>query len=155
VIENGGDFEAVSFYDEDVFLNLPNSLPLVGYVTQGFNMNPEPFVSSHTGVDIIAPEGEIILSAGGGLIVFSGTTVRYGNLVIINHLDGYFTFYGHNERNLVDANTWVKRNQPIAILGNTGQSSGPHLHFEIWKDGVPVDPMKIVPGLERRDISGD
>lgn len=141
-------------YDEEL-LNVPNSLPVVGYLTQGFQTNSDPFSQAHLGIDIIAPEGEMIYASAGGLVIFSGATIRYGNLIIIDHSDGFYSFYGHNRRNLVATNIWVKRSQPIATLGNTGQSTGPHLHFEIWKDGIPVNPTSLIPALKKRDISGD
>jgi murein DD-endopeptidase MepM/ murein hydrolase activator NlpD len=63
-----------------------------------------------------------------------------GNLVIIYHKNGYFTYYGHNQRLLINRNSVVKKGSTIALVGNSGISSAPHLHFEIWKDGIPLDP---------------
>jgi murein DD-endopeptidase MepM/ murein hydrolase activator NlpD len=68
-----------------------------------------------------------------------------GNTVILNHGSGYFTIYGHNSRNLVVNRQSVERGQKIALTGNSGYSSGPHLHFEIWKDGKVLDPEIFIP----------
>jgi len=120
--------------------NLPLRLPASGYITRGF----QPALG-HFGLDIAGKQGSPILAAADGYIVFAGWTYDAGNMIIIAHEDGYFTFYKHNQALLKSANSFVKRGEPIALLGNTGaMSHGPHLHFEVWKDGIARDPSDYV-----------
>jgi murein DD-endopeptidase MepM/ murein hydrolase activator NlpD len=122
-----------------IFNSIPIEAPVTGFVSQDFNKN------LHNGVDIVAPEGTPVVSAGSGVILFSGWTMDGGNTIVIGHRGGYYTYYKHNLRNVVFENQFVEQGEVIGYLGNSGQKSfGPHLHFEIWKDGVPVDPKLLV-----------
>lgn len=115
------------------------NLPFHGPVSRGFSTvrgrTPE-----HTGVDIAGPEGAPVAAAGSGLVTFSGWDNTYGNLLVIRHGDGWETRYGHNASLMVELGDSVRTGQTIALLGNTGKSSAPHLHFEIVRDGKTVDP---------------
>ncbi len=132
---------------KDFTSNLPTLLPVEGYLTNEFA--PEDWIHGkrHFGVDIAAKRGTTIRAAGDGIVIFAGWTATLGNLVILNHGDDIFSYYGHNSRLLVDERMYVRKGDPIAELGNSGQSSGPHLHFEIWKDGKPVDPRDFILAL--------
>ncbi len=124
---------------------LPTYLPVEGYLTADFE--PYSWLSGrrHPGIDIAARRGKVIHAAGGGMVVFAGWTSKYGNMVIVNHGDNIFSYYAHNSKLLVQDKSFVKKGDPIALLGDTGSSStGPHLHFEIWRDGVPVDPREYI-----------
>jgi len=138
-----------------VLENLPTTMPVAGYITQGFVPPSRSWKGSHTGIDVAAPKETAIFSAASGLVVFSGWTLDFGHLIIITHGDGYITLYGHNEENLVEAPQRVERGQLIALLGETGDATGPHLHFEIWKDGVPVDPVEFIVEYHDYDIMGE
>lgn len=127
--------------------NVPTLLPVQGFLTQGFYKNGWFGAKSHTGIDIVAKTGSIIRAAGSGTIIFANWTYDLGNLIIIDHGDGLLSYYGHNQRILKPEKSFVKKGEPIALLGNTGKSSGPHLHFEIWKDGNPVDPKEYLVAL--------
>ena len=107
-----------------------------------------------TGIDVAASKLSPIYAAASGLVVFSDWTMDYGYLIIITHGDDYITMYGHNEENLVEAPSRVERGQLIALLGETGDTTGPHLHFEIWKNGVPVDPVGFIVQFQDIDIKG-
>lgn len=114
----------------------PAMMPVEGYTTRGY----EP-ARGHFGLDIAAKMGSLVCAAADGYVVFAGWTHDDGYQIILSHNDGFLTFYKHNETLLKAANVFVKRGEPIALLGNSGQtSSGPHVHFEIWKNGTPVDP---------------
>ena len=114
----------------------PAMMPVEGYTTRGY----EP-AKGHFGLDIAGKMGSLVCSAADGYVVFSGWTHDDGYQVIVSHSDGFLTFYKHNETLLKPVNVFVKRGEAIALLGNSGQtSSGPHVHFEIWKNGTPVDP---------------
>ena len=133
--------------------NVPSLLPLDGVLTQDMVVSNEEEIREHYGVDIAAPIGEPVMASASGQVVFSGWTTELGNLVIIYHGNEYFTYYGHNELILVKVYDKVKRGDVISTSGNSGISSGPHLHFEIWKDGEPIDPLIYFPDLKQTNIS--
>ena len=133
--------------------NVPSLLPVSGVVTQNMIINNKDDIRKHLGVDIAVPTGQPILASASGQVVFSGWTPDLGNLVVIYHNNEYFTYYGHNELILVNSYEKVERGDAIATSGNSGISSGPHLHFEIWKDGEPVDPLLYFPELNQSNIS--
>ncbi len=96
----------------------------------------------HAGIDIDGRRGQQVLAARGGLVSYSGNTMRgYGRTIVIDHEDGFHSLYAHNDRLLVRAGQRVDRGQPIALVGRTGNASGEHCHFEIRRDAVPVDPL--------------
>jgi lipoprotein NlpD len=100
----------------------------------------------HDGIDISAPEGTPVRAADGGTVVYSDNKMKgYGNLIIIEHRDHFFTIYAHNEENMVKEEVLVKRGDIIARIGKTGNAIGPHLHFEIRKGSIPLDPMRFLP----------
>jgi murein DD-endopeptidase MepM/ murein hydrolase activator NlpD len=118
--------------------------PVVGYVSQGFDD-----ARRHFGIDYAGRRGSIISAAADGYVVFSGWTYDDGNMIILSHGSGYFTIYKHNQSLLKSASEFVKRGQPIALLGNSGNTSyGPHLHFELWKDGQPQNPDEYMIAIE-------
>jgi murein DD-endopeptidase MepM/ murein hydrolase activator NlpD len=135
-------------------------LPVEGQRTSGFGMRIHPIDHEerlHSGMDIAAPTGTSIRAAAAGQVVFSGTQAGYGNVVLIQHEEGYATLYAHNTANLVSVGTPVSQGQPIATVGSTGRATGPHLHFEVRKDGKQLDPAqffaagstpKLAPALE-------
>lgn len=99
----------------------------------------------HDGIDIDAPEGTPIRAADAGTVIFAGRQRGYGNLVILEHRDGYVTVYGHNERNLVRQGETVARGETIAQMGATGRASGPNLHFEVRYNNRPQNPISYLP----------
>ncbi len=128
-------------------MDIPNSPPVRGYITRNFYTAKSHRLTAHHGVDIAAKEGTPVLAAGDGLVLFSDWTYRYGNLVLISHRSGFVSFYGHNEVLFVRAGERVKQGEPIALVGSSGQSTAPHLHFEIWEDGTPLDPVKLMQSI--------
>src|SRR5215831_4880516 len=126
---------------DDMFM-----LPVEGQRTSGYGMRMHPIDHAerlHSGMDIAAPAGTPIQAAAAGQVVFSGTQAGYGNVVVIQHEEGYSTLYAHNTDNLVSVGTPVSQGQPIATVGSTGLSIGPHLHFEVRKDGKQLDPAQF------------
>ena len=99
----------------------------------------------HEGIDIGCPEGTPIFAANNGKVIFSGQKGGYGKVIIIQHSGNWFTVYAHASKNLVGEGQTVKKGQKISLSGNTGRSTGPHLHFEIRKGAKPVDPLKYLP----------
>jgi len=115
-------------------------------VTSGFGPRVHPItgnVRMHNGIDIAAPgiNGTNVLAAASGVVTFAGWQGGFGNVVIINHGNGYTTVYAHNSANLVSNGQNVVQGQVIARVGSTGNSTGPHIHFEIIRNGVHVNPM--------------
>jgi murein DD-endopeptidase MepM/ murein hydrolase activator NlpD len=116
--------------------------PVSGRITQGF-------WSHHPGIDIAAPKGTPIYAADSGYVIFAGwdqERVSYGFMLLINHGNGYVTRYAHLSAFNVEVGDSVKKGQLIGRVGSTGNSTGPHLHFEIIKDGVRRNPFNYLPG---------
>jgi len=117
--------------------------PVKGPVTSWFGASKG---RPHDGIDIAAPKGTPVLAAEKGKVIYSDDGISgYGNLIIIQHEGGFHSVYGHNARNRVDVDEVVTKRQVIAEVGNTGRTSGYHLHFEIRKNQRAVDPMQYLP----------
>ena len=99
----------------------------------------------HNGVDVVAPAGTPVHAADNGFVIFAGHLHGYGNVIILQHSDGYITVYGHNRRNLVRQGESVARRQVIAEIGATGRASGPNLHFEVRYHNHPQNPLIFLP----------
>ncbi len=134
--------------DQKSFLAaLPTVKPVVGYFTNGFGVRRSPFggrVKMHEGLDIANRPGTVIKSPAEGLVTFSATKPGYGQTVIIDHGYGIETWYGHTRKFLVSKGQKVRRGEPIAQVGNSGRSTGPHLHYEVRVHGTPVDPLSYI-----------
>ncbi len=124
--------------------SVPTYLPVQGVLSNDYEFMNQSGKSSHRGIDIAGERGAPIKAAADGIVIFAGWTYDLGNLAILYHGGGYFTYYGHNQQLLVDRNSVVRKGDSIALLGNSGISSGHHLHFEIWKDGVSLDPKEYL-----------
>lgn len=116
-------------------------VPAFGSVTSRFGFR---WGRIHEGIDISGNVGDAIYAADGGTVIFSGAEGGYGNLVKIDHGNGYITYYGHNKKNLVKVGQKISKGAKIAELGSTGNSTGPHVHFQVMKSGSPVDPLKYL-----------
>lgn len=121
-------------------LTTPKGRPLYGWITRGYNPEGSNVKEKHEGIDIAVKEGTPIVATATGEIVFSGWDKIFGNLLIIDHKNGLQTVYGHNQKNIVSKGQKIYRGDVIALSGNTGRSSAPHLHYEVIKDGEPIDP---------------
>ncbi len=118
-----------------------------GWVSSGFGRRTDPFTgrpAAHLGVDFAGLRNSAIVASGAGVVTHSGPHRGYGNLVEIDHGGGYVSRYGHNASNLVAVGDRVKAGQVIALMGSTGRATGNHLHFEILRDGRPVNPARLV-----------
>ncbi|MYB88768.1 MAG: peptidoglycan DD-metalloendopeptidase family protein [Proteobacteria bacterium] len=117
------------------------------WVSSLFGKRRDPFTGHpelHQGVDFAGQSGSNVMAVAGGIVTRARRNGDYGKLVEIDHGNGYMSRYAHNKVLLVKAGEVVRRGHVIAKLGNTGRSTGPHVHFEILKDGVQIDPMKFV-----------
>jgi murein DD-endopeptidase MepM/ murein hydrolase activator NlpD len=99
----------------------------------------------HDGIDIAAPEGTTVSAAAPGTVIYAGEQTGYGSIVIVRHEGGMVTLYAHNSRLLVDEGAHVKRGEPIAKVGQTGRTTGPHLHFEVREGTRPRNPLLYLP----------
>lgn len=132
----------------------PLTLPIFGNptLTSGFGGRLDPFTKTwgaHEGLDFQESIGSKILSAGAGRVRFSGWEASYGNSILIDHGNGYISRYAHASRLFVREGDHVQNQQLIGLVGSTGRSTGPHLHFEIIKNGIPVDPKEYLIGLKK------
>jgi murein DD-endopeptidase MepM/ murein hydrolase activator NlpD len=122
-----------------------------GWISSYFGRRADPFTgysAVHKGLDFAGPEGTKVTAVAAGLVIYSGERSGYGQMVEINHGNGLSTRYCHNEQLLVKQGDMVRKGQDLALMGSTGRSTGPHLHFEVLKNGVQVDPLRFV-GEER------
>ncbi|MEM8845380.1 MAG: M23 family metallopeptidase [Pseudomonadota bacterium] len=118
-----------------------------GWISSYFGKRANPFTGGqefHRGVDFAGKAGSNVISVAGGVVTEADDRYGYGNLVEIDHGNGYVTRYGHNDSMVVEIGQTVKKGQVIAKMGSTGRSTGPHVHFEVLKNGVKVDPMKFI-----------
>ena len=127
---------------------VPTQNPIhAGNVGSPFGWRIDPFTGRsalHTGLDFQAEPGTPILSAAGGVVVASEVHAQYGNMVEVDHGNNLITRYAHASRLLVKKGDLVKRGQKLALVGSTGRSTGPHLHFEVLVQGVPQDPRRFL-----------
>ena len=99
----------------------------------------------HDGIDIAAPSGSGVRAAKAGKVIYSGSGLRgYGNMIVLNHGGGFRTVYAHNKKNLVTRGDYVRQGQMIALIGSTGRSSGPHVHFEVRQGSRPYNPLHFL-----------
>ena len=127
---------------------MPSGRPIdEGWLSSKFGRRNDPFTGKqeyHKGLDFAGKKGSEILAVGDGVVVWVGKRSGYGNLLELNHGNGYVTRYGHNQRHLVKVGEKVKKGQQIALMGSSGRSTGPHVHFEVLKNGKTVNPAKFI-----------
>lgn len=147
--------QEISLHELDAFFKDQSSLltstpsiwPTKGWVTSGFGYRTSPFTNLrelHEGIDIATHINALIIAPANGVVVEATRDAGYGNMIEIDHGYGVITRYGHNSINLVKRGDRVKRGQPIAKIGSTGRSTGPHLHYEVMLNGVPVNPFRYI-----------
>lgn len=147
-------------FDDDpgALANVPSIIPCKGWLYRDFGNTVSPFtgrVELHRGLDIAAPRGTPIVAAAAGVVSAAGLEEHYGLTVEIDHGNGYVTRYAHNMRNAVQVGSRVKRGQIVAYVGSTGRSSCTHVHYEVLKNGLPLNPRYYVlrePGSAWREV---
>jgi murein DD-endopeptidase MepM/ murein hydrolase activator NlpD len=118
-----------------------------GFISSYFGEREDPFDGEetfHKGVDFAGAKGSTVMAVAAGVVTWAGERSGFGKMVEINHGDGYVTRYGHNEKTLVSVGETVKRGDPIGLMGSTGRSTGPHVHFEVLRNGRQVDPLSFI-----------
>ncbi len=128
--------------------HFPHGRPVEeGWISSLFGMRSDPFtgrLEHHGGIDFVGRDGSSIIAVAEGVVVWEGRRGPYGLMVEINHGNGYVTRYAHNRKNLVRTGDRVKKKQVIALMGSSGRSTGPHLHFEVLHNGKRINPDKFV-----------
>lgn len=123
-----------------------------GWLSSRFGYRTDPFTGRrtwHNGVDLAGKEGGDVIAVAAGVVTFSGVRGGYGNLVEIDHGNGLVTRYAHGKENLVNTGDVVQRGELVALMGSTGRSTGPHVHFEVLRDGRREDPEKYISRASR------
>lgn len=120
-------------------LTIPAGMPLPGFVSQDFRLETDQY---HPGIDIACAIGTPVLATASGTVVFASVDSTYGKMVVVQHNDSTITLYGHNDSLLVRSGDRVQAGSRVALSGNTGKSSAPHLHYEIRIRNQPINPME-------------
>lgn len=118
-----------------------------GWLSSAYGMRTDPFHGKktwHGGIDFAGRMGSDIIAVASGVVTWSGEKNGYGLMVEINHSDGYITRYAHNKENIAELGSVVKKGEVIAKMGTSGRSTGPHVHFEVYKNGRVVDPASYI-----------
>jgi len=125
----------------------PSIWPVHGWVTSGFGFRTNPFTGlnqMHEGLDIANRAGTPVIAPADGIVSDTGRDASYGNVVVISHGFGMITRFNHLSKIFVRAGQRVKRGDKIAEVGTTGMSTGPHLHYEVRVNGIPVNPLRYI-----------
>lgn len=125
----------------------PTGMPVSGYISSYFGRRVDPFNGHrafHAGLDIATPDGSAVHAVAEGIVTYAGRRRGYGNVVEVDHGNGYMTRFAHNSVLMVHAGERVRIGQMLARSGSTGRSTGPHVHFEVWYKGRPVNPLAYV-----------
>ncbi len=147
--------QEISFFELDEFFKEQSSLlshtpsiwPARGWVTSAFGYRKSPFTGlreMHEGLDVATQMNSPILAPANGVVIRVGYHGGYGKMVEVDHGYGVVTRYGHCSKSLVEVGQRVKRGEKVALVGNTGRSTGPHLHYEVLLNGVPVNPYRYI-----------
>lgn len=118
-----------------------------GWISSVFGWRNDPMTGKrafHEGIDFAGRSNSEVVAVAAGVVVWAGSRWGFGNTVEVNHGNGYSTLYAHNKKNLVKVGERVKKGQVLALLGSTGRSNGPHVHFEVRRNGKAVNPIKFV-----------
>lgn len=141
--------ELVDYFSvrEVMLKSTPSIAPARGLLTSGFGSREDPFTgghSMHSGLDVATREGAEVIAPARGVVIYAGEKAAYGNCIMIDHGRDITTLYGHLQTMLVKPGEKVERGQHIGKVGNTGRSTGPHLHYEVRVNGVPVNPRRYI-----------
>jgi len=127
--------------------SVPGGWPVRGTLSSVFGVRNSPFTETpvfHHGLDIVARAGVPVVASGSGVVVRSGYEAQYGNIVVVDHGAGYRSFYAHLSSSSVEEGAFVNRGEELGKVGSTGRSTGPHLHYEVRVNGLPVNPARFL-----------
>lgn len=146
-IENVGEIKDYLRIQHDLYMATPKGWPVNGSISSHYGKREHPRsgeINFHSGLDISSSPGNPVRATADGIVSFSGWHGGSGNLVALEHGHGFSTFYAHNRTIAVKVGQKIKRGEVISYVGSTGDSTGPHVHYEIWKDGKPTNPEKYL-----------
>lgn len=146
-VETVEDIREYLHQQRDIYLATPRGWPVAGKITSPYGLRENPVHGGsdfHSGTDIAVAVGTPIRATADGIVSFSGWSEGNGNLVVLEHGLGYSTLYAHNKTNSVKVGLHVSRGDIIAQAGSTGNSTGPHSHYEIWKNGRHINPLPFL-----------
>lgn len=145
--ESLSELEKLLQVKKEMLVHTPSIWPVRGWVTSGFGFRTNPFTGltqMHEGLDIANRLGTPVIAPADGIVSATGKDISYGNVVVVSHGFGIITHFKHLNKILVGAGQRVKRGDKIAEVGSTGQSTGPHLHYEVRVNGIPVNPLRYI-----------
>lgn len=150
ITESMESVQAIKEYlakQKDLYEATPRGLPTSGYISSGYGSRIHPITHKqdfHSGYDIVSNRGTDVHATADGVVSIAGPCGGNGNLVVIEHGYGYSTIYAHNQKIFVHKGEIVKRGQVISAVGSTGLSTGPHVHYEVWRNGRAINPQQYV-----------
>ena len=133
----------------DLYFAIPKGLPVEGWISSRYGKRKHPITGKddfHTGIDISSLRGTPIKATSDGIVSFSGWGRGSGKVIVLEHGFGFSTVYAHNSKNIVKVGQKVRRGDVIGYIGSTGNATGPHVHYEVWKKGRSVNPKKYIEG---------
>jgi murein DD-endopeptidase MepM/ murein hydrolase activator NlpD len=145
--ESLSELEKLLQSKKEMLAHTPSIWPVMGWVTSGFGFRTNPFTGltqMHEGIDISNQVGTPIIAPADGIISDIGNDLGLGKILVISHGFGMITRYAHLNKVLVRVGQKVKRGEKIAEIGTSGRTTGPHLHYEVRLDGIPVNPMRYI-----------
>ena len=148
-VESVGEIKDYLRVQRDIYVATPKGSPVIGGISSYYGNREHPRSGEenfHSGIDISSSPGNPVKATADGIVSFSGWSGGSGNLVVLEHGHSFSTFYAHNRSIPVKVGQKVKRGDIIGYVGSTGNSTGPHVHYEIWKDGKSIDPVKYLKG---------
>lgn len=146
-VETVGEIKDYLRVQRNLYVATPKGFPVAGSISSSYGYREHPRSGEenfHSGIDISSPPGSPVKATADGIVSFSGWSGGSGNLVVLEHGQGFSTFYAHNRMLGVKVGQKVRRGDTIAYVGSTGNSTGPHVHYEIWKDGKPINPVNYM-----------
>ena len=149
-MESVGEIKDYLSQQRDLYISTPKGWPVVGRISSPYGYREHPQTGQeafHSGMDIAAEPGLPVKATADGIVSFAGWSGGSGNLVALEHGFGYSTFYAHNKQVVVRVGQKIKRGDILSYVGSTGNSTGPHLHYEVWREGKSLNPGQFI---ERR-----
>ncbi|HMK50382.1 MAG TPA: M23 family metallopeptidase [Thermodesulfovibrionales bacterium] len=147
--ESVGEIKEYLHVHRDIYVSTPKGYPVHGNVSSPFGMREHPTTGRddfHSGIDLSIPPGTPVRATADGIVTYSGWHGGSGNLVSLEHGHGFSTFYAHNRSTVVSVGQKVRRGDVLGYSGSTGNSTGPHVHYEIWQDGRALNPVGFQKG---------
>lgn len=144
-----GEIKEYMSQQRDLYISTPKGWPVEGRITSGFGNREHPKSGEpqfHSGIDIASDPGRPVRATADGIVSFAEWSGGSGNLVALEHGFGFSTYYAHNKMLNVKIGQKVKRGDIIGYIGSTGNSTGPHVHYEVWREGKPMNPLTYIEG---------